>query len=51
MEKIIYTCEMCNKPVSEYEPEFCCPGRDCGCGGLPIEPCLCDECWKKVNEK
>ena len=43
MEKI-YNCMMCGKEI-DYEPKFCCNGSDCGCGGLPIDPPLCDDCW------
>lgn len=25
----------CGKPI-EYEPEYCCDGRECGCSDLPI---------------
>lgn len=33
------------KPVSDYEPEFCCNGFECGCYGRPINPCVCSsEC-------
>lgn len=34
-------CLICGKPVSGYVPQYCCHGRDCGCGGLPVEPCVC----------
>ena len=34
-------CEICGKPVPDYKPEYCCGGHDCGCCGLPIEPCTC----------
>ena len=26
--------------IYSEEPEYCCSGRDCGCGGMPIEPPL-----------
>ena len=42
---MIYNCIICNKPVPDYEPKFCCSGHECGCLGKPIEPCLCSiEC-------
>lgn len=44
----MYNCEQCGKPVPDYEPQFCCNGQDCGCLGLPIEPCLCDDCWNNL---
>lgn len=38
-------CEICGKPVPDYEPEYCCSGWQCGCMGVPIEPCVCSvEC-------
>jgi hypothetical protein len=46
----IYLCEICEKPMPEYEPKFCCSGTmemACGCRGLPINPQICsDRCWK-----
>lgn len=45
-----YTCEICGKPVPGYEPEYCCSGRECGCYGLPIEPCICSNaCWDAMS--
>jgi len=45
----MYNCEICNKPVPDYKPEYCCPGTaayECGCGGRPTNPCICsDKCW------
>jgi len=42
-------CLVCSGPMPEdYEPEFCCSGRDCGCRGLPTEPPICS---KKCGEK
>jgi hypothetical protein len=39
-------CFICQKPVPDYRPQFCCNGIDCGCMGLPIEPCVCsDNCY------
>lgn len=47
--KVIHDCEVCNKPVPEYVPKYCCNGFGCGCFGLPVEPCICsEECWNKV---
>ena len=34
-------CLICEKPVDDYEPKMCCSGFECGCMGLPIEPCVC----------
>ncbi len=34
-------CIICGKEVPDYEPEMCCSGNECGCLGVPIEPCLC----------
>jgi hypothetical protein len=42
-------CYVCQKPVTDYEPEMCCNGECCNCRGLPIEPPLCsEECSQKV---
>lgn len=42
-------CVVCEKPVKDYEPVYCCDGHMCGCQGLPIEPPLCsDECEDKI---
>ena len=38
-----YQCEVCGKPVDDYEPTFCCDGRECSCQGKPTEPCLCSK--------
>jgi hypothetical protein len=46
-----YRCMICGKPVPDFEPTMCCDGRDCGCRGLPVEPCVCsDECSAAVYE-
>ena len=47
METVSDPCELCGKPVYGYVERHCCNGRDCGCMGLPLEPCWCDECWTK----
>lgn len=36
------TCIICGKELN-YEPQRCCSGRDCGCGGGPIDPPVCSE--------
>ena len=39
-------CRICDMPVPDYIPTFCCNGQDCGCMGRPLDPCICgDECW------
>lgn len=44
-----YHCLICHKPVPDYEPEYCCSGKECGCLGLPIYPCVCSpECDKAI---
>ena len=41
------TCLQCGKPVPDFEYTYCCSSYDCGCGGRPIEPCICsEECWE-----
>ena len=43
-------CEICGKPVPDYVPQYCCSGDECGCLGLPIEPCVCgDACWAALT--
>ena len=42
-------CMVCGKEVDDYKPRYCCNGRECGCQGLPVEPCVCSkECEDKV---
>ena len=44
-------CEVCNEFVEGFEYLMCCDGRECGCMGQPIEPCICStECWEKFNK-
>lgn len=48
----MYNCEVCNKEVLDYKPKFCCNAFDCGCQGLPIDPCICsDKCWNIFMNK
>jgi len=45
-------CVVCDVEVPDYEPEFCCNAFDCGCRGMPIEPCICsEECWDKLMNR
>jgi hypothetical protein len=38
-------------PVKDYDPKMCCSGHECGCMGMPTEPCICsEECWKALME-
>ncbi|MDF2563749.1 MAG: hypothetical protein K0Q53_144 [Massilibacillus sp.] len=39
-------CEI--KVEDDYEPEYCCSGKDCGCMGRPINPEFCNECEIKI---
>ena len=34
-------CLICGKPVPDYEPKYCCNGFECGCMGMPVDPCTC----------
>lgn len=34
-------CFVCNGPVPDYIPEYCCNGYECGCQGMPVEPPIC----------
>lgn len=36
-------CFICGILVEGYEHEFCCSGIECGCMGLPINPCTCSK--------
>jgi len=39
-------CEVCGVFVEGFEYRMCCDGRECGCMGKPVEPCICSEkCW------
>jgi hypothetical protein len=41
-----YFCFICKRSMPDWEPQYCCNGRDCGCYGYPIEPPICSkECW------
>lgn len=41
-----YPCLICRKPVLDFEPQMCCSGWECGCMGMPTNPCVCsDKCW------
>jgi hypothetical protein len=47
-DKNVETCEVCCKPVPGFKYEYCCSGHECGCLGMPAEPCICsEECWDK----
>jgi hypothetical protein len=38
-------CLICGKPVPDYVAEMCCSGFECGCRGVPTNPCTCSgEC-------
>lgn len=46
-----WKCDSCNKDIyvlDDYEQEYCCSGRECGCYGLPINPVFCDDCEEKI---
>ena len=46
-----YYCELCQKPVLDYEPIYCCNGWQCGCHGMPQEPCICsNRCWDALMD-
>ena len=39
-------CLICGIEVPDYEPKYCCDGRECGCMGQPVDPCICsNRCW------
>ena len=42
-------CMICQKPIPDFKPEYCCDGVDCGCMGMPIYPCVCsDKCYEAL---
>lgn len=44
-----YDCLVCGKLVKDYDPKMCCSGFECGCMGMPTEPCACsEECYDKI---
>jgi hypothetical protein len=46
-----WNCITCGKEIEvedDYEPQYCCSGRDCTCMGQPINPVFCDECEIKI---
>lgn len=52
MKKI--NCFACNKEievVEDYEPEWCCDGRECGCMSYPVNPIFCGKCEEKILGK
>jgi len=36
-------CLICGADVLDYDPQMCCGGHECGCMGLPTNPCLCSK--------
>ena len=39
-------CIVCDAPVLDYKPKYCCSGHERGCMGLPVEPPVCSaKCW------
>lgn len=49
-ELVKLDCYVCGKEYEGIEPERCCDGRECGCMGLPVEPCICSqECGEKFR--
>lgn len=44
-----WQCECCGRPVPGFTPTYCCDGTECGCNGMPIEPCVCSEaCYDAI---
>lgn len=44
-----YFCFVCKEKMSDWKPQYCCDGRQCGCYGQPIEPPICSaECWEII---
>lgn len=43
-------CERCRvHNVYGWVDQRCCDGRECGCMGLPITPCWCEDCWNRYD--
>jgi len=43
---MIDECLICEKIVKDYDPKMCCSGQECGCMGMPTNPCVCsNECF------
>lgn len=36
------------KVEDDYNPEYCCNEKNCGCMGKPTNPALCDFCEEKL---
>lgn len=46
-----WNCSTCGADIqvpSDYEPEGCCSGRECGCMGREINPVFCSDCENKL---
>lgn len=41
--KPVVRCLICQKPMPDYEPMFCCSGHECGCMGLPTNMQVCSQ--------
>ena len=44
---MIAKCIVCKKEFN-WEPEACCDGQFCNCGGGSLEPQVCDDCFDKL---
>jgi len=45
-------CQICDTFVEGFEYQGCCDGRECGCMGMPVEPCICsNKCWDMLMAK
>ena len=47
----VESCSVCGTPMPDWEPDYCCSGRECCCGGLPIYPPWCEKCYKEIMSK
>jgi hypothetical protein len=46
----MYKCWECKlNDVPDENIQMCCSGYMCGCGGMPVEPPICDECLEKLS--
>lgn len=45
-----WLCMICQRPIPDYVPEYCCVGlsNDCYCLGYPIYPPVCSDVCNKA---
>ncbi len=43
-----WLCLLCEKPIPDYEPEYCCNGFECNCHGVAMNPPVCSSVCDKA---